>query len=262
MGFLGILIVNTFLTILLVIAGLFLLSLILFIVFSILSAKDKESKWKKVAKIVSGILTMILFVPILGSILLINSSRYQIVKYNDKTYRFKNELIEDFHKSVDSCDITQLNKYLEKDPALVYTNPKFSNYYALGQSINNKDLNCVKYFVEERKVDVNRVSNTDTIGPIDALVDEYDPTIMNYLLDQNIDVNKEVDYYTMTDLINSFTSDDYIDLDDINIMTKLIDKGFDLNVKYNNKTIKDIVNDSQYDDIINIESLRSVINSH
>jgi hypothetical protein len=74
MAFMGILLINTILMILFIIACLFLISLILFIVFSILSAKDKETRWKKVAKIVTGVMSIVLFLPLLGVFLLLKLS--------------------------------------------------------------------------------------------------------------------------------------------------------------------------------------------
>ena len=264
MAFMGILLINAILTILLVIVGLFLLSLLIFIVFMILSAKDKQSKWKKIIKITSGVFAVLFFIPLLLLGILFFGGKTQTVKYNEKTYKLDQKLVEDFFYDVEHCDIPAIDEYLDKNPALLYSHKRFNTENALGKAIESENLSCVQYFAEYQKMDINYVSSDNKRGALELAFIDYSPEVINYLLDQDgIDVNKcyneSINYY----YVDAVTIDKDIEEEEINILNKMLDKGLDTKAKdYDGKNLYELVNDSKYDDVDNIESLRTIVKNY
>ena len=260
----GILIANVIFIILLIIFVLFILSLLLFIIFTILRAFDKNKKWKKVLQIVTGILTIIFFMPLLLTKIFLSNQLYDKVNYNGKKVKIKKEIVDKFYSEVTYCDIEEIDKYLKEYPELI-NSKTLEGLFPLGESIKYKKLDCIKYFVN-KGVDINKPSNNLERGTLEYMFyyNYYDKEILEYLLDRkDIDINKRHSAMPVAQLyIKNIVKDKEISEEELKIFQKLLDKGLDLTLT--NGTGTDTYNyvNELSDNIVNIDKLRELVNKN
>ena len=257
----GILIVNFIFILLIIDVILLVISVINFLVFAILSKIDKNKKWKRILKIVFGILIIVFIIPLIFFKLLINVNTKDTIIYNGKKEKISKDVVDKFFSEVTYCDIEEIDKYLKQYPALINSRD-VEGSLPLGKSIKFKHIECIKYFIE-KNVDINIVSSNSEFGTLEYMFyyDNYNEEILEYLLEQDgLDINKRHLAMPVAQLfIKSICKDKEISDKELELFNKMLDKGLDLSqTNGTNTNTYDYVNE-KFDDVSNIDKLRIII---
>lgn len=262
MAFISMIFASFIFIIILIIFVLFIISLIIFFVFAILSKKDKNKKSRKVLKIIFGVLTVMLFIPLLFVTIFLTQKTKETIHYNGKDYSVSKELVDKFYSKISCGDTESIDEYLEKNPELINSRT-LEGSLPLGYAIKYKEIDSIKYFIE-KNVDINTVSSNSEFGTLEYMFyyGYYDEDILNYiLLQDNLDVNKRHLAMPVAQLyIKSIIKDKEISDTELEIFEMLLSKGLDLNATNGTDTnTYEYVKDSVSDDVVNVDKLRDMV---